>query len=220
MVYFQLPGAEGPYGIRVLYHGTDVTPEDGEDIIDVLYKTEFLEVVVKVFKVKLIFEDCKDNLIPDLWFEFTLPNGHRDWDHATDEGEYDFPYLAGGTLTIHHAWWKGVKVPLMKAMHPNGTELPLTPEGELKLNVEEGIDAPIIIKVPIKDLIFYTTNFQGDYKIPRLNITLTWIGTYKPWATEDVYFLETLDPTGDEDAEYFNTSRTIHPLWFLSLIHI
>ncbi|RLI40896.1 hypothetical protein DRO64_08305, partial [Candidatus Bathyarchaeota archaeon] len=211
VVYFQLPGAEGPYGIRVLYHGSEVYYE--RDEIDILYETEFIEIVVRVFKVKLIFEDCKGNLIPNLWFEFTLPNGHRDWDHTTDEGEYDFPYLAGGTLTIHHAWWKGVKVPLMEARDATGEEIPLT-NGELVLDIEEGIDAPITIKIPIKDLIFYTTNFQGDYKIPRLNITLTWIGTYKPWTDEKIYFLETLDPTGDEEAEHFNTSITIHPLWF------
>jgi len=225
VTYFQLPGAEGPYGIRVLYHGTEVYYE--RDEVDVLYKTEFVEVVVKVFKIKLIFEDCQGNLIPDLWFKYTLPNGHTDWDHATDEGEYDFPYISGGIITIHAAWWKGVEVPLMKAMHPNGTELPLTADGELKLNVDEGIDAPIIIKIPIKDIIFYTYNFEGDYKIPRLNITLTWVGTPKPWSTETVYFLETLDPTGDlwdsnEDCgpapwcyrNDYNTSVVIHPLWF------
>ncbi|RLF15024.1 MAG: hypothetical protein DRN06_06315, partial [Thermoprotei archaeon] len=178
VVYFQLPGAEGPYGVRVLYHGTEVYFD--RDEIDVLYKTEFIDLVVKIFKIKLIFMDCQGNLIPDLWFKYTLPNGHTDWDHTTDEGEYDFPYISGGIITIHAAWWKGVEVPLMKAMHPNGTELPLTADGELKLNIEEGIDAPIIIKIPIKDIIFYTYNFEGDYKIPRLNITLTWVGTPKP----------------------------------------
>ncbi|RLF08918.1 MAG: hypothetical protein DRJ62_07625, partial [Thermoprotei archaeon] len=207
------------YGVRVLYHGTEVYYE--RDEIDVLYETEFIDLIVHVYKLKLVFVDCHDNLIPDLWFEYTLPNGHRDWDHATDEGEYDFPYLAGGTLTIHHAWWKGVELPLMEAKDATGEELPLT-DGELVIDVEEGVDAPITIKIPIKDLIFYTTDFQGEMNIPRLNITLTWVGTYKPWTDEKVYFLETLDPTGDtEDVDGdgiarndYNTSIVIHPLWF------
>ncbi|RLG89998.1 MAG: hypothetical protein DRO36_06825, partial [Candidatus Hecatellales archaeon] len=95
-----------------------------------------------------------------------------------------------------------------------GTEIPLTDDKELKLELTEGIDLPIKIKLAIKNLIFYTTDFQGEMEIPYLNITLTWIGTYKPWTTEKIYFLETLDPTGDGDTDAYNTSIVVHPLWF------
>ncbi|RLF98936.1 MAG: hypothetical protein DRN49_05100, partial [Thaumarchaeota archaeon] len=207
----QLPAAEGPYGLRVKFQG--VTLYDEIDVIDTLYETEYVEIRVPIYKIKLLFVDCHNVPIPDLWFKFTLPGGETTWDHTTDEGEYDWSYMPAGTLTIHAAWWKGVELPLMEAKDATGEELPLT-DGKLILNIEEGVDSPIVIKIPIKDLIFYTTDFQGEMKIPRLNITLTWLGTYKPWATEEVYFLETLDPTGDEEAEHFNTSIAIHPVWF------
>ncbi|MEM1561237.1 MAG: hypothetical protein QXN35_06760, partial [Ignisphaera sp.] len=87
-------------------------------------------------------------------------------------------------------------------------------DGKLVLEIGEGINAPIVVKVPIKDIIFYTMDFQGEIKIPRLNITVTWLGTPKPWSTTKIYYLETLDPTGDANTELYNTSIQVHPLWF------
>ncbi|MEM3490115.1 MAG: hypothetical protein QXO75_10755, partial [Nitrososphaerota archaeon] len=210
-VFFQLPGSTGPYGARILYSGTEVYYK--RDQIDVLEVTEFITLVAKVFKVKLVFEDCQGQLMPGLYYKFTLPNGRTDWDRTSKEGEVDFPYMSGGTLTIHAVWWKGVELPLMEAKFATGEKIELV-DGKLVLEIGEGIDAPIVIKVPIKDLIFYTMDFQGEIKIPRLNITLTWMGTPKPWSTEKIYFLETLDPTGDANTELYNTSIQVHPLWF------
>jgi hypothetical protein len=210
-VFFQLPGATGPYGARILYAGAEVYYE--RDTIDALEVTEFVTIVAKVYKVKVIFEDCQGQLMPGLYYKFTLPSGRTDWDRTSREGEVDFPYMSAGTLTIHGVWWKGVELPLMEAKFATGEKINLV-DGKLVLEIGEGIDAPIVVKVPIKDLIFYTMDFQGEIKIPRLNVTLTWMGTPKPWSTEKIYYLETLDPTGDANKELYNTSIQVHPLWF------
>jgi len=102
----------------------------------------------------------------------------------------------------------------MKAEDASGKKLTLTEEGALILSIQEDIDLPVKVWIPIKDIIFYTTDFQGEMRIPFLNVTLIWIGTYKPWTTERIYFLETLDPTSDIDTSLYNTSIVIHPLWF------
>ncbi|RLG03214.1 MAG: hypothetical protein DRN60_01855, partial [Thaumarchaeota archaeon] len=212
VTFFQLPGNKGPYGIRVVYQGIEVYYEIDE--IDVLTETTVVTIRTPVYKVKLVFYDCNDEILPQLWVKYTMPDGRSDWRQTSESGEIEFPYIPEGVLTVSRVWWKGVEVPLMSAEEADGTDIPLTEDNELKLDIASGIDMPVKVKVPIKTLIFYTTNFQGDYKIPRLNITLTWIGTYKPWTTEEVYFLETLDPTGDEETEHFNTSITVHDLWF------
>ncbi|MCD6260580.1 MAG: hypothetical protein J7J28_02155, partial [Thaumarchaeota archaeon] len=213
VTFFQLPGNKGPYGVKVIYQGVEVYYEIDE--IDVLTETTVVTIRTPVYKVKLVFYDCKgENVIPQLWVKYTMPDGRTDWRQTSEHGELEFPYIPGGVLTISRVWWKGIEVPLFAAEEADGTDIPLTEENELKLEIASGIDMPVKVRVPIKTLIFYTTNFQGDYKIPRLNITLTWIGTYKPWTTEKVYFLETLDPTGDENDEPFNTSITVDPLWF------
>ncbi|RLI43898.1 hypothetical protein DRO64_04930, partial [Candidatus Bathyarchaeota archaeon] len=212
VTFFQLPGNKGPYGIKVIYQGIEVYYEIDE--IDVLTETVVVTIRTPVYKVKLVFYDCNDEILPQLWVKYTMPDGRSDWRQTSESGEIEFPYIPEGMLTISRVWWKGIEVPLMSAEEADGTDIPLTEENELKLDITSGIDMPVKVKVPIKTLIFYTTNFQGDYKIPRLNITLTWVGTYKPWTDEKVYFLETLDPTGDEEAEHFNTSITVDPLWF------
>jgi len=212
VTFFQLPGNKGPYGIKVIYQGIEVYYEIDE--IDVLTETTVVTIRTPVYKVKLVFYDCNDEILPQLWVKYTMPDGRSDWRQTSESGEIEFPYIPEGVLTISRVWWKGVEVPLMSAEEADGTDIPLTEDNELKLDIASGIDMPIKVKVPIKTLIFYTTNFQGDMNIPRLNVTLTWIGTYKPWTTEEVYFLETLDPTGDEETEHFNTSITVHELWF------
>jgi hypothetical protein len=102
----------------------------------------------------------------------------------------------------------------MKAEDASGKKLSLTADGALVLSIGEDIDLPVKVWVPIKDIIFYTMDFQGEIKIPRLNITVTWLGTPKPWSTTKIYYLETLDPTGDTNTDFYNTSVVIHPLWF------
>jgi len=212
VTFFQLPGNKGPYGVRILYLGTQVYYNIDE--INILQETGFITIRTTVFKVKIIFLDCEDKALPSLWIKYTLPNGWTDWRQTSESGEIEFPYLAAGTLTISRAWWKGVDIPLMKAEDASGKKLSLTADGALTLTIGEDIDLPVKIWVPIKDIIFYTTDFQGEFKIPRLNITITWLGTPKPWSTEKIYYLETLDPTGDTNTKKYNTSIVVHPLWF------
>ena len=212
VTFFQLPGNIGPYGVRVFVQGRQVYEK--LDLIDVLTKTEFIIIKTPVYTIKLVFYDCENETIPQLYVYVTTPEGISSWRQTTEHGELEFAFIPEGTLTVHYAWWKGVNVALLKAEDAGGVELPLTEKNELEVEISDETNAPIKIWVPLKTLVFYTTNFQGDYKIPYLNITLTWIGTYKPWTTENVYFLETLDPTGDENGELYNTSIIVHPLWF------
>ncbi|MEM2182505.1 MAG: hypothetical protein QXK84_07440, partial [Nitrososphaerota archaeon] len=215
VTFFQLPGNKGPYGIRISYLGTLVYYNIDE--IDVLEKTEFPVIRTTIYKVKVVFFDCDDKVIPSLWVKYTLPNGWTDWRQTSEHGEVEFPYIAAGTLTISRAWWKGIEIPLMKATDASGKKLDLTADGALVLGVQEDVDMPVKVWVPIKNITFYTMDFQGEIKIPRLNITLTWLGTPKPWSTTKIYFVETLDPTGDTmDADDdgntrndFNTSVVI-----------
>ena len=212
VTFFQLPGNKGPYGVRVLYQGIEVYYNTNE--ISVLTETTVVTVRTTIYKIKLVFYDCDNETIPQLWVKYTMPDGRTDWRQTSEHGEIEFPFFATGTLKISRVWWKGAEVPLMSAEEADGTEIPLNENNELIIEVTEEIDLPIKVYVPIKTLIFYTTDFQGETKIPYLNITLTWIGTYKPWTDEKVYFLETLDPTGDENDEPYNTSIVVHDLWF------
>jgi len=212
VTFFQLPGNKGPYGVRVLYQGIEVYYNIDE--IDVLTETTVVTVWTTVYKIKLVFYDCEGDVIPQLWVRYTMPDGRSDWRQTSEHGEIEFPFFATGPLTVSRVWWKGVEVPLMSAEEADGTDIPLTEDNELVLDVTEETDLPIKVYVPIKTLIFYTTDFQGEMKIPYLNITLTWIGTYKPWTDEEVYFLETLDPSIDDDDSAYNTSAIAHPLWF------
>jgi len=214
VVFFQLPGNKGPYGVRVRYMGVQVYYEPDE--IDYLKETELEHLIrVTVYKAKIIFLDCQDKPVDRLWIKYTSPAGTTDWVMTTSNGELEFPFIPGGVLTISRAWFKGVEVPLMKATDASGKPIPLTPANELKLEISQEMDMPVKVWVPIKDIIFYTTDFQGEMKIPFLNVTVTWLGTPKPWSTEKIYYLETLDPTDDtNEADLFNTTKTVHPLWF------
>jgi len=212
VTFFQLPGNKGPYGVRIFFEGKQVY--ESVDLIDVLTKTEFIIIKTPVYTIKLVFYDCENETVPQLYVYVTTPGGVSGWRQTSEHGELEFSFIPEGLLTVHKVWWKGINMSLLKAEDAGGVELPLTEKNELEVEISGETNAPIKIWVPLKTLVFYTTNFQGDYKIPRLNVTLTWIGSYKPWTTENVYFLETLDPTGDEEPEHFNTSIIVHPLWF------
>jgi len=212
VTFFQLPGNIGPYGVRIFINGKPVY--ENFDVIDVLTKTEFILIRTPVYTIKLVFYDCENETIPQLYVHVTTPEGTSSWRQTSEHGELEFAFIPEGTLTIHKVWWKGVNVTLLKAEDAGGNDLPLTEDNELKVEISNETNAPIKIWVPLKTLVFYTTDFQGEMKIPYLNITLTWIGTYKPFTNEKVYFLETLDPTGDEDTSAYNTSIIVHPLWF------
>ncbi|MEM4007466.1 MAG: hypothetical protein QXT92_07400, partial [Nitrososphaerota archaeon] len=141
VTFFQLPGNKGPYGLRVSYLGTQVYYKI--DQINVLTKTEFPVIRTTVYKVKVVFFDCEDKVIPSLWIKYTLPNGWTDWRQTSEYGEVEFPYIAAGTLTISRAWWKGIEIPLMKATDASGKKLDLTPEGALVLGIQEDVDMPV-----------------------------------------------------------------------------
>jgi hypothetical protein len=114
-----------------------------------------------------------------------------------------------GRLTIDSVWWKGAYVKFVKASI--GTrDLPLNPDGTLTVTIDSNIDAPIKLQALINDLIFTTWDFNKDNKIPRLNITLAWVGEH-PLSGRRMYFLETMDPTGDIDTRFFNTTKTVDP---------
>ncbi|RLI44216.1 hypothetical protein DRO64_04385, partial [Candidatus Bathyarchaeota archaeon] len=212
VTFFQLPGNIGPYGVRIFVQGRQVY--ENLDLIDVLTKTEFIIIKTPVYTIKLVFYDCENETIPQLYVYVTTPEGVSGWRQTSEHGELEFAFIPEGVLTVHKVWWKGINVTLLKAEDAGGNDLPLTEKHELEVEITDETNAPIKIWVPLKTLVFYTTNFQGDYEIPYLNITLTWIGRYKPWVDEMVYFLETLDPTGDENDELYNTSIVVHPLWF------
>jgi hypothetical protein len=57
----------------------------------------------------------------------------------------------------------------------------------------------------IFDIKFTTYDFNGDHIIPRLNVTLTWVGEH-PLTGRKLWFLETFDPTGDTDPTPFNAT--------------
>ncbi|MEM4847583.1 MAG: hypothetical protein QW794_07495, partial [Thermosphaera sp.] len=213
VVFFQLPGNKGPYGVRVKYFGMEVYYEIDE--INYLSKTVQEHVIrASVYKAKIVFLDCQDKPVHKLWIKYTMPDGRTDWMMTSPHGEVEFPFIPAGTLTISRAWFKGVEIPLLKAEDATGKKIELTATNELKISIAGELDLPIRVWVPIKDIIFYTTDFQGEYKIPFLNVTVTWVGTPKPWSTTRIYYVETLDPTGDTVADKFNTSVTIHPIWF------
>ncbi|RLF13339.1 MAG: hypothetical protein DRN06_08825, partial [Thermoprotei archaeon] len=113
VTFFQLPGNKGPYGIRVLYQGIEVYYKIDE--IDVLTKTTVVTIRTPVYKVKLVFYDCNDEILPQLWVKYTMPDGRSDWRQTSESGEIEFPYIPEGVLTVSRVWWKGIEVPLMSA---------------------------------------------------------------------------------------------------------
>jgi hypothetical protein len=115
--------------------------------------------------------------------------------------------MAGGELKIEDVWWKGVYVKFVKASIGE-RDLPLNPDRSLTVTIDSNIDAPIRLQALINDFIFTTWDFNKDNKIPRLNITLAWVGVH-PFTGRKLYFLETMDPNGDVHGGRFNTSLTV-----------
>ncbi|RLE45546.1 MAG: hypothetical protein DRJ31_11110, partial [Candidatus Methanomethylicota archaeon] len=82
VTFFQLPGAEGPYGVRVLYQGIEVYYNIDE--IDVLTKTTIVRIRTNIYKIKLVFYDCNDELLPQIWVKYTMPDGRTDWRQTSE----------------------------------------------------------------------------------------------------------------------------------------
>jgi hypothetical protein len=190
-VAFQVP-EDLMYGIRVKFAGVTVYENDG--LIPKLVKTEFKPVTLNIFKLKVLFVDCQDRALAQTPAYMIDPatNSEVRFNTGTD-GAKDF-IVTGGTLTFTRLYWKGVDVPFLEAILPNGTRIPAT-DGKVSITVSGDYHAPIKVKALIEDFKFKTYDFQGTFAIPRLNITVSWVGynisdpLRRPW-----YFLETMDP--------------------------
>jgi hypothetical protein len=202
-VFYQLPEDQA-YTVTVTFEGVTV----GEASIDKLTHTVMEDLVLNIFKVKIYVVDCEGSpLTRGAWVKIVPPSGTPEVRMVLDSsGALDFGYLPGGELRIDSVWWKGVWVKFTSASI--GTRsLPLT-DGSLVITVDRNIDAPIKLTALINNFIFTTWDFNQDNKIPRLNITLAWIGEH-PLTRKKMYFLETMDPTGDTDTDFFNTTKTV-----------
>jgi hypothetical protein len=203
-VFYQLPEDQA-YTVTVTFGGVPV----GTATIDKLIKTVMEDLVLNIFKVKIYVVDCENSpLTRGAWVKIVPPSGTPVVQPLDSTGALDFGYLPGGEIRIDSVWWKGVYVKFVSASI-GSRSLPLT-DGSLVVTVDSNIDAPIKLTARINDFIFTTWDFNKDNKIPRLNITLAWIGEH-PLTGKKMYFLETMDPTGDTDTDFFNTTKTVDP---------
>lgn len=200
-VFYQLP-EDLAYQVTVTFDGTPV----GEATIDKLTHTIMEDLVLNIFKVKLVFVDCEDSpLSREAFVKVTPPSPATPYVTQLDStGALDFGYLAAGEYTINGVWWKGVWVKFTEARIGDRT-LSLNPDGSFTFTVDSNIDSPIKLTALINDFIFTTWDFNQDNRIPRLNITLAWVGEH-PLTGRRMYFLETMDPTGDTNTDPFNTT--------------
>jgi hypothetical protein len=193
-VAFQVP-EELMYGIRVKFAGVTIYEESGE--IPKLVQTVFVDKTINVFKLKVLFVDCQDRPLAQTpaWMIDPATNSEVRFNTGTD-GAKDF-IVAGGPdrpLTFTRLYWKGVDVPFLEAILPDGTRIPAT-DGKVSIPLSGDYHAPVKVKALIEDFKFKTWDFQGTFAIPRLNVTISWVGynisdpLRRPW-----YFLETMDP--------------------------
>jgi hypothetical protein len=202
-VFYQLP-EDVAYTVTVTFDGAPVASVD----IPKLTETIWRPLVLNIFKVKIHVVDCADSPVSEAaYVKVVLPSGSRVVQRLDSTGALDFGFLAGGELKIEGVWWKGVWVQFVKASIGE-RELPLNPDRSLTVTIDSNIDAPIRLQALINDFIFTTWDFNKDNKIPRLNITLTWVGEH-PFTGRKLYFLETMDPNGDVHGGRFNTSLTV-----------
>jgi hypothetical protein len=201
-VFYQLP-EDVAYTVTVTFDGAPVASED----IPKLTETIWRPLVLNIFKVKINVVDCADSPVSEAaYVRVVLPSGSRVVQRLDSTGAHDFGFMAGGELKIEAVWWKGVWVKFVSASI-GSRNLTLT-DGSLIVTIDSNIDAPIKLKARINDFIFTTWDFNKDNKIPRLNITLTWVGDH-PFTGRKLYFLETMDPNGDVHGGRFNTSLTV-----------
>ncbi|MDW8360499.1 MAG: hypothetical protein RMK31_07970, partial [Candidatus Caldarchaeum sp.] len=191
-VFYQLPG-DHYYGVTVTFDGS-VVYENPTQIMK-LIKTEMIPIVTSVVKAKFVFVDCNGLPVAGAWVRYTDPSGRTVVTKITDFGELDLGMTAGGTMVIRGLWWKGIWVPFDQARDAR-RELPLGADGSLTVVLDRNIDSPITLRAVINDFIFTPWDYNMDNRIPRLNITLMWVGV-APTTGERLYFVQTLDPTGD-----------------------
>jgi hypothetical protein len=192
-VAFQVP-EELMYGVAVKFEGITVYENGGE--ISKLVETVAREITASVFKLKLIFVDCeKRPLSTTPVFMIDPVTGARVRFNTGPDGTKDI-IATGEGLTLLGVYWKGVDVPLVEARLPDDTVIPAT-DGKITIPLSNDIRGPVKVVALINDIKFSTYDYQGKVAIPRLNVTVWWVGynisdpLRKPW-----YFLETMDPRG------------------------
>jgi hypothetical protein len=211
-VFYQLPEDQA-YTVTVTFDGVPV----GTATIDKLTHTVMEDLVLNIFKVKIYVVDCEDSpLSREAFIKIIPPSGTPVVQQLDSTGALDFGYLPGGEIRIDSVWWKGVYVKFVSASI-GSRSLPLT-DGSLVVTVDSNIDAPIKLTALINDFIFTTWDFNKDNRIPRLNITLAWVGVH-PLTGSRMYFLETMDPTGDTDSQPFNTTISVSQFFKYSIKH-
>jgi hypothetical protein len=211
-VFYQLPEDQA-YTVTVTFDGVPV----GTATIDKLTHTVMEDLVLNIFKVKIYVVDCEDSpLSKEAFIKIIPPSGTPVVQQLDSTGALDFGYLPGGEIRIDSVWWKGVYVKFVSASI-GSRSLPLT-DGSLVVTVDSNIDAPIKLTALINDFIFTTWDFNKDNRIPRLNITLAWVGVH-PLTGSRMHFLETMDPTGDTDSQPFNTTIRVSQFFNYSIKH-
>jgi hypothetical protein len=211
-VFYQLPEDQA-YIVTVTFDGVPV----GTATIDKLKHTIMEDLVLNIFKVKIYVVDCEDSpLSREAFIKIVPPSGTPVVQQLDSTGALDFGYLPGGEIRIDSVWWKGVYVKFVSASI-GSRSLPLT-DGSLVVTVDSNIDAPIKLTALINDFIFTTWDFNKDNRIPRLNITLAWVGVH-PLTGSRMHFLETMDPTGDTDSQPFNTTLSVSQFFKYSIKH-
>jgi hypothetical protein len=211
-IFYQLPGDQA-YGVTVTYEGIVVYQDEFQ--IEKLVETEIQVLVTDVFKLKLVVVDCEGTSLSEPYLNYTAPNGRNIVTRIGPHGELDI--IGGGQYVIRAIWWKGVWTAFDKAM-VGSTEIPVGRDGSVTITLDRNFDSPITLRAVINDFIFTTWDFNKDNRIPRLNITLAWVGVH-PLTGKRIYFVETMDPTGDTNDEPFNTTVIVSQFFSYEIDH-
>jgi hypothetical protein len=211
-IFYQLPGDQA-YGVTVTFEGIVVYQDEFQ--IEKLVETEIQVLVTDVFKLKLVVVDCEGTSLSEPYLNYTAPNGRNIVTRIGPHGELDI--IGGGQYVIRAIWWKGVWTTFDKAM-VGSTEIPVGPDGSVTITLDRNFDSPITLRAVINDFIFTTWDFNKDNRIPRLNITLAWVGVH-PLTGKRIYFVETMDPTGDTNPDPFNTTVTVSQFFSYEIDH-
>jgi hypothetical protein len=203
-VFYQLPG-EYAYGVVVKLEGVVVYENPAE--IEKLTKTEIITIVAQVFKLKVLLLDCNGQTLGPAYLSYIDQTGARRITLVDDFGARDFGFVPAGGLQFTGVWWKGVWVKFVKA-EVGDRQLTLEPDGTLKIGIDSNVDSPVKLYANIIDIVLTPWDYNKDNRIPRLNITLTWVGEH-PLTGRKLWYLETMDPTGDTDPAPFNTTLSV-----------
>jgi hypothetical protein len=214
-IFYQLPGDQA-YGVTVTFDNRPVYDEPFE--IEKLTETVITKLVTQVYKLKLVVIDCTDTTVPEAWIKYVEPAGRTVTTRIDSHGALDFGLIGGGEITVKGIWWKGVWIGFDKATI-GSTELPVAADGSVKITIDRNIDSPVVLRAVINDFIFTTWDFNKDNRIPRLNITLAWVGVH-PLTNAKMYFVETMDPTGDTNTDPFNTTIVVSQFLRYDIDHL